>query len=97
MRIENARRAFDNQAMQIIGPDRFAERFTQSVQKIENQSLFDLDLFLRAFQLPDPTAQLQPGENPAGQKCEQQSVEKIWPHERPASLLRRCLVMKVLF
>ncbi|MEY2530425.1 MAG: hypothetical protein QOI96_510, partial [Verrucomicrobiota bacterium] len=32
-----------------------------------------------------------------GQTSEQQSVEKSWPHEEPASLLFRCLVMEVLF
>ena len=83
--------------MQIMGPDRFGKGFTETVQEIENQALLNLNRFLRTFQLLDATILSQPGQNPAGQKRQEQSVEKIWPHEEQARLLRRCLVMKVLF
>ena len=55
MCIEDAGRALNNQAMQIIGADRFGERFPQTVQEIEDQSFLDLNLLLGLFELPDTT------------------------------------------
>ena len=96
MRVQNARRAFYDQAMQVMGPDRFAERFTEPVQEIEDECFLDLNFLFRAFQDSNPLGLPQRGEDPPGDRREQQSEEKNRPHVGRASLLRRRLVMKVL-
>ena len=95
LRIQDARGAFDNQTMQIVRAYRFGECFAEPVQKIEDESLLDLDLFFRTLQLPDAERLPPRGVNPAGQRRDKQGKEKNWPHERSASLLR-CGLMEVL-
>ncbi len=90
VRVENAGRAFDNQPMQVVGPDRFAEGFAESVQEIEDQRFLDLNLLLRTFQRPNAPRHAPSGKNPARQRRDQQPEEKDWPHDGPASLLPRC-------
>ncbi len=51
VRVENPRRPFHDQAVQIRRADRFGERLAQSMQEIEDQRLLDLDLFVRKFEL----------------------------------------------
>ena len=53
MRIENAGRTFHDEAMQIGRPDCLAKCFAESVQEIENKSLFDLDFLVRSLERPD--------------------------------------------
>jgi hypothetical protein len=97
MGIENTARSFDNQTMEIARPNRFAERFSQAVQEIEDQRFLDLDLLLGALQRANASELGAGREEPAGQRREQEHEENGWPHGRRASLLRRCLVMKILF
>ena len=97
VRVENARRAFDDQAMQIIGPDRFPKRFAEAVQKIEDERFLDLDLFFRTLQHADAARCRAPCKTQPASGRNEQPEKKNRPHVGPASLLRRCLVMKVLF
>ena len=80
VRIENAGRAFDDQTMQIIGPDRFAESFPEAVQEIEDERFLDLNFFFRAFERPDPAGLPLYGIDPARDRREQQPEEKNRPH-----------------
>ncbi len=73
VRVENTRRTFDNQSMQAVGPDRFAEGFPKSVQKIEDERFLDLNFFFRAFQCPNPPGLPLRGINPPRDRREQQS------------------------
>jgi hypothetical protein len=58
--------------MQIRGPDRFAKSLAQSVKKIEDQRLFDLNLLLRSFQSPNTSSLSQKGEDPQRKADNQQ-------------------------
>jgi len=97
MGIENPARSFDNQTMEIVRPNRFAECFSQAVQEIEDEGFLDLDLLLGTLQRANAEELGAGREEPAGQRRELEHEENGWPHGRRASLLRRCLVMKVLF
>jgi hypothetical protein len=57
MGIQNARRAFHDEPMQLLRSNRLSKGFAQAVQKIENESLFDLDLFVRPLQSANPLRQ----------------------------------------
>jgi hypothetical protein len=57
--------------MEIIGPDRFAESFTEAVQKIEDERFLDLNFFFRTFQRPNSERLPVCGINPAGDRREQ--------------------------
>ena len=96
MRIENARRPFHDQAMKVVRPDRFPKRFAESVQEIENQRLFDLDFLFRPLEHVDAARERPHAQGPPDQRRYEQREKENWPHGKPASLLRRCLVMKVL-
>ena len=78
--VEDTRRSFDNQSMQVIGPDRFAEGFPQPVQEIEDERFLDLDFFFRAFQRPYPPGLSLRGVDPPRDGREQESEEKDRPH-----------------
>ena len=97
MRIENPGRAFHNQAVQIRRADRFGKRLSQAVEKIEDQRFLDLNLFLRTFELANPVALPPPGENPARERRNQQPKKNDWPHAPRAGLVRRRLVVEILF
>ena len=73
LRIEHPRRAFHDQAVQIRGANRFREGFTEPVEKIEDERFFDLDFFLRAFELADADPLLPPSEGPTRERCDQQA------------------------
>ena len=53
LRIEDSRGAFHDQPMQISGADGFGKRLTETVEKIEDERLLDLDFLLGAFELAD--------------------------------------------
>ena len=53
VRIEDADRAFDDQAMQIMRPDDIAKGFAEAVEEIENEIFLDLDFLVRAFEAAD--------------------------------------------
>src|SRR5207248_4927622 len=93
--IENTRCSFDNQAVQIGRPDRFAESFTKAVQEIEDQRLLDLDFFLRALQPANAASLSQQGVHPQPKAADQQPNEDSW-RER-GQLFPRCRLMAVLF
>ncbi len=97
MRVENPRRPFHDQAVQISRPDRLGKRLAQAVQKIEDQRLLDLDLFVRKLELANPLALLLPGEKPSGETRNQQPEKNDWPHAPRAGLIRRRLVVEILF
>ena len=80
MRIENSRRALDDQAVEIGRPDGFRKGRAEPVEEIEDQRLFDLDLFVRPLQLRDSPALDKPGGEPSDQACDKQPEEKRWPH-----------------
>src|SRR5207237_3880733 len=93
--IENARRPFDDQTMQIGRANRFAESFAKTVQKIEDQRFLDLHFFLGTFQAPNAAPLSQQRENPQAKAAEEQPEENSW-RER-GQLLHRCRLMSVLF
>src|ERR1044072_2628886 len=66
------------------------------MEKIENQRLLDLDLFMRTLQSTYSAGLRVNRDTPSSQRRDKQSKEKSRPHLREASLLRRRLVMKVL-
>ena len=72
MRIENPRRPFHNQAVQIGRADRLGKRLSEAVQEIEDQRLLDLNLFFRTLELANPVALLLPGEKPSRETRQQQ-------------------------
>ncbi|PYK67660.1 MAG: hypothetical protein DME50_01760 [Verrucomicrobia bacterium] len=81
MRIKNAGRPFDNQAVQFTGPDGLAKSLSQPVQKIENKRFFNLNFLMRTFE-PSNLSRLRPGsENPPSQRRKKQSEEKSRPHD----------------
>ena len=80
MGVENPGRPFHDQAVQVSRADRFGKRLAQAVQKIEDQRLLDLNLFLRPLELADPIALLLPGEKPTGETRQQQPEKNNWPH-----------------
>ena len=55
LRVEDADGAFDNEPMQIPGPNCFAKSFTEPVKKIEDERLFDHYLLFRTLELLDAT------------------------------------------
>ena len=71
MRIENADRAFDDQAMQIVRPDDVAKGFAEAVEEIEDEVFLDLDFLLRALELANPPALPLIGEKPADERRRQ--------------------------
>src|SRR5690348_3506996 len=46
VRIEDADRAFDDQPMQVMGPNDIAKGFAEPVEKIENEIFLDLNGFV---------------------------------------------------
>src|SRR2546423_8922421 len=82
--------------MQVRRADRFRKRFTESVEKIEDQRLLDLNFFLRALELADPLALLPPTQSPARKRCDEQAEENSWPHAPRGESVRRRLVVEVL-
>src|SRR4029453_17838552 len=95
--VANARCPFDDEPMQFLRSNGSAEGFAKPVQKIKNQSFFDLNFLMRAFQPSNSTRLVVSRKNPSGHRRQKQSEEKSRPHDGRASLLRRRLVMKVLF
>ncbi len=67
------------------------------MQEIENKRFFDLNLFMGTFQASNPPRLGVGGNDPPSNGRKKQSEEKNRPHHVRASLLRRRLVMKVLF
>ena len=61
--IENAGRAFDDEAMQIVRPDRLAKRFAEAVQEIEDERFLDLDFLVRTLERADAPRCDTRGEN----------------------------------
>ncbi len=64
MRVEDASRAFDDEAMQVVRPNRFAKSLAKAMEKIENERLLDLDLFLRTLKRAEPAALNARGNDP---------------------------------
>ena len=98
MRIENAGRAFDDQAVQIVRPDRFAKGFAEAVQEIEDERFLDLDFLLRALELADApvVAAAQVNSQPTSDATS--SPRRRNGHMRASqTYFAGCLVMKVLF
>ena len=73
VRIENATRALDDQAVQISGPDCLGEGLAEAVQKIEDERFFDLHFLLRALDLADAPEQPTSCEDPTSKRRNQQS------------------------
>src|SRR4029453_8549237 len=94
--VQNARCPFDDEPVQFLRPNGFAEGFAKPVQEIKNQGFFDLNFLMGAFQPPNSPSLPVGGKNPPGDRRHQQSEEESRPHDGRASLLRRRLVMKVL-
>ena len=80
--------------MQIRRPDRFTKRFAKAVEKIEDQRLLNLDLFLRTFEPSNAAPLPQEYVNPQPKAGDQQPKENRW-RER-GQLLPRGRVMEVL-
>ena len=97
VRVQNARGPLNNEPVQFLRSNGLPERFAETVQEIENERFLDLDLLVRTFQLANPPCLEAGGNNPSGNRRDKQSEEKSRPHRARASLLRRRLVMKVLF
>ena len=76
LRIEDARRAFNNKPMQIARPNRFAKRFAQAVQKIEDERFLDLDFLFRTLELADAAPLPERVENPARPEPRQAAREE---------------------
>ena len=81
MGIENPRRSFDNQPVQIVWFDRFTKSFSEPVQEIENKSFFDLDLFLRPLEGMNFATLAKGGKNPTQNRKGQGRKEKTWPYD----------------
>ena len=81
MGIENPRRSFDNQPVQIMRFDRFTKGFPQAVQEIEDKSFFDLDLLLRPFEGMNFPSLPKGGEGPTQNREGQGREQKAWPHD----------------
>ena len=96
VRIENAGRAFDDQAMQIMRPDDIAKGFAEAVEEIEDEIFLDLDFLVRAFELADAPALPLISQQPADERSDEQP-EKKNAHGSEARLLRRAFVLEVLF
>ena len=96
MRIENADRAFDDQAMQIMRPDGVAKGFAETVEEIEDQSFLDLDFLVRAFEAADAPALPLISQQPADERSDEQP-EKKKAHGSEARLLRWAFVLEILF
>ena len=97
MCVENARCPLDDEPMQFLRSNGSAEGFAEPVQKIKNQSFFDLNFLMGALQSSNSPRLVIGGKNPPGDRRQKQPEEKSRPHDGGASLLRRRLVMKVLF
>ena len=97
MRIQNTCRPLDDEPVQFLRSDGFAESFSEPMQEIENEGLFDLNFLMGAFQCSNPLPLVVGGKDPPGHRRQKQSEKKSRPHHAGASLLRRRLVMKVLF
>jgi len=95
--IEDARRSFNNQAMQIRWSNCLAKSLAQSVKEIEDERLFYLNFFLRTLESPNASPLSHQRIDPRGQACDQQPEKNGWPHEIVASLLPRRRLMEVLF
>ena len=80
MRIENSGRSFHDQAVQVGGPDGLGKGLAQAMQKIEDQRLLDLNLFVREFELAKTLSLLKPGEKPPRDTPDQQPKKNDWPH-----------------
>jgi hypothetical protein len=97
MRIENAPRAFDDQPVQICCANRLGKRGAETVQKIKDQRLLDLDLFFRTLQRADAADLEEKRRRPSDQASNKQPEEERSPHESEPTLLRGRLLMQVLF
>ena len=96
VRIEDADRAFDDQAMQIMRPDDIAKGFAEAVEEIEDEIFLDLDFLVRAFEAADTPALPLIGQQPADERSDEQP-EKKKAHGSEARLLRWAFVLEVLF
>ena len=76
VRIENADRTFDDQAMQIMRPDDIAKGFAEAVEEIENEIFLDLDFLVRALEAADAPALPLISEQPADERGDEQPEEK---------------------
>ena len=97
MRVENPSRPFHNQAVQVSRTNRLGKCLAEAVQKIEDERLFDLNLFLGTLELANPVALLLPGKKPSRETRHQQPEKNNWPHAPGAELVRRRLVVEILF
>ena len=88
VRIEDAHRAFDDQAMQIMRPDDVAKSFAEAVEEIENETFLDLDFLVRAFEPADAPALPLIGQEPADERRRRaaQKEESAWERSRVTSL-----------
>ena len=76
--IEHPGRALDDQSMQIRRPDGFAKGFTEAVEKIEDEGLFDLHLFVGPFQAPNAATLPEKSKNPNREAGDKQPEQKGW-------------------
>ena len=95
-RVENAGRAFHDQAVEISGANRFRKSRAQTVQEIEDEGFLDLDLLLRELEQADAPRQHQRGRDPPDDGRNEEPEKKGRPHEG-ARLLLGGLWVQVLF
>ena len=76
VRIEDADRAFDDQAMQIMRPNDIAKGFAEAVEEIEDEIFLDLDFFVRAFEAADAPALPLISQQPADERSDEQPEKK---------------------
>src|SRR5207237_6909449 len=93
--VENASGTFDNQPVQIVRPDNISKGFAQTVEKIEDEIFFDLDLLFRALELANPPALPLISDQPPDERDDKQPKEEK-AHGAEIGLLRWALVMEVL-
>ena len=86
LRIEDARGAFNNKPMQIARPNRFAKRFAQAMQKIEDERFLDHDFLFRTLELADATSLPERSDNHSRQSGDKQPGKKR-KHNETAGLL----------
>jgi hypothetical protein len=62
--------------MEIGCANRFGKSRTETVEKIKDERLFDLNLFLRAFERPDPAQLKKPCRQPSEKTRDEQPEKK---------------------
>ena len=88
MRIENAGRTLDDQAVQIGRPDCLGKGLAEAVQEIEDQRLFDLDFLLRALELADPRRSCNQRDEPPARDATSSPRRRDGHMRQTARLLR---------